>query len=625
VRLPVILALSLAVQAALVTAFWRVDALRRSRLQTTAGDVQRLDQQAQQRLREVEEKKRRQRENAELRREDGEKLAREEEREKTGEMAKKVGEMLRIREQMEEVEEIKLAEIRARTFQDVGLYFFHRLHPLATQLVQNARSQHQQMSLPAASGVRDAAGGFLALLESERDGLILPEALERVRRAHETTSAQQHEFIQQLDAAQAAYPTDEERIRNENHTEYLVNLARDQISEVLHIASAFPLENMNQPPPDTSGAESQPVSEGDLQNMSAEQLHATAYALHRDIQAGFTAARAADLAMKQVSSLADASARVTVPASSTPFSAGALPHPPATIAELNAYRAGLQQAEREVRGLWQQAKNMGRAGREMAGLEASSVPGGGAPGGGAARAALLSNAAQGDLGHFVDVTPFMRGGEGEGGAFGAFGGGRDITHKSVRTGFEGVSDAPLQAPPPARLSEEEVLAQALPGRKFSRTSPRTGWLYLDTWYVIGPWENEWRTGFDAPLPPETMIDLDAEYVGKHGQTLTWQFHQSDNIRVKPPRETEGATYYGYTEVYFEEGTEMLVAVASDDAAKVWINDTVIWQDRGFSPWRIDEGFRKVYFKPGFNTILLRIENGPITCTYSLLLCPSTQG
>ena len=84
---------------------------------------------------------------------------------------------------------------------------------------------------------------------------------------------------------------------------------------------------------------------------------------------------------------------------------------------------------------------------------------------------------------------------------------------------------------------------------------------------------------------------------------------------------ESSTYYGYTEVFFEEEMEMLVAVASDDAARIWLNDQLIWQDDGLGPWRLDEGFRKVVFRKGFNTVLLRIENGPITCTYSVLLCP----
>ena len=32
---------------------------------------------------------------------------------------------------------------------------------------------------------------------------------------------------------------------------------------------------------------------------------------------------------------------------------------------------------------------------------------------------------------------------------------------------------------------------------------------------------------------------------------------------------------------------MLLAIASDDAAKVWINDTLAWQDTGLSSWRLD--------------------------------------
>ncbi|MCB1071409.1 MAG: OmpH family outer membrane protein, partial [Kiritimatiellae bacterium] len=57
------------------------------------------------------------------------------------------------------------------------------------------------------------------------------------------------------------------------------------------------------------------------------------------------------------------------------------------------------------------------------------------------------------------------------------------------------------------------------------------------------------------------------------------------------------------------------------AAKVWINDLVIWEDDGLSPWRLDEGFRKIRFRQGYNTVLMRVDNGPINCTWSLLLCP----
>ena len=70
---------------------------------------------------------------------------------------------------------------------------------------------------------------------------------------------------------------------------------------------------------------------------------------------------------------------------------------------------------------------------------------------------------------------------------------------------------------------------------------------------------------------------------------------------------------------------MLLAIASDDAAKVWINDMVVWQDQGLSSWQMDEGFRKVYFKKGYNKVLVRFENGPGFCYFSMLICPPHAG
>ncbi len=64
-----------------------------------------------------------------------------------------------------------------------------------------------------------------------------------------------------------------------------------------------------------------------------------------------------------------------------------------------------------------------------------------------------------------------------------------------------------------------------------------------------------------------------------------------------------------------------MAIASNDAGKLWIDGEVVWQDNGLSSWNLDEGFRRVQFKKGFSKILMRVENGPRTCEFSLLLCP----
>jgi hypothetical protein len=152
---------------------------------------------------------------------------------------------------------------------------------------------------------------------------------------------------------------------------------------------------------------------------------------------------------------------------------------------------------------------------------------------------------------------------------------------------------------------------------------RAGFLFLDTWYMIGPWDNWARADFQRTHPPEQGVDLDAVYTdGKFkGQKLRWHFVQSDRIAIQPPKIHHSATYYAFTEVYTDRTREMLVAVASDDMAKLWLNGDIIWTDHGQSGWNLDEGFRRVIFREGFNTVLVRIENGPTYCAFSVLLCP----
>jgi hypothetical protein len=96
------------------------------------------------------------------------------------------------------------------------------------------------------------------------------------------------------------------------------------------------------------------------------------------------------------------------------------------------------------------------------------------------------------------------------------------------------------------------------------------------------------------------------------------------MRLVPPEEEGNSTYYAFTEIYFEEATEMLLAIASDDAARMWVNDRLIWEDHGQSGWNLNEGFQRVAFKQGFNKFLVRIENGPVLCEFSVLLCPPDQ-
>jgi hypothetical protein len=242
------------------------------------------------------------------------------------------------------------------------------------------------------------------------------------------------------------------------------------------------------------------------------------------------------------------------------------------------------------------------------------LSGGGEPGGGGAFA-------MGD-----NSGPSANGGPG------GFGGGADPDHIR-QAGGEFMKN--LDSFRRMGIAREMVQAQALPGRKFTKESARKGWLYINTWYIIGPWENHGRIDYSVIHPPEFEIDFDAVYTdGKKGHvytsrkvfedidgTLRWRFTQSDNIRILPPIQSPDSTFYAYTELYFEEDMEMLVAIASDDATRVWINGKLTWEELGLSSWNIGERFERAFFHKGTNKVLVRLENGPSETLFSFVICP----
>ncbi len=229
-------------------------------------------------------------------------------------------------------------------------------------------------------------------------------------------------------------------------------------------------------------------------------------------------------------------------------------------------------------------------------------------------------------------SPSSQGGDGSGGDGGQ--GGVEPGHGSPR---------PWNYYQGPRLNQDMVTAQALPGRRFSKDAERKGWLYINTWYMIGPWDNYGRDDFAIVHPPEISVDFDAVYTnGKVGVgiaeteahplkvigdqvyldgTLRWQFKQSESMHNTVPVTTDNATYYAYTELYFDEATSMLVAIGTDDSGRVWINGKDVWEDRGSSWYNIDEHIISFQFREGWNTVLIRLENGDGPTGFSFLIIP----
>lgn len=192
-----------------------------------------------------------------------------------------------------------------------------------------------------------------------------------------------------------------------------------------------------------------------------------------------------------------------------------------------------------------------------------------------------------------------------------------------------------------------IYAKVLPARRFAKNSKRKGSLFIDTWHIIGPWDaqvdhRKREINFSKIYGPERKLDLDAVYsTGKKARIyddergygtripepmdgrLEWQFYQSPTVEVRIPHEqlANDATYFAYTEVFFEEETTLTVMIGTDDASAVRVNGKIISKDTGLSPYKAGEHSRKVTFKKGVNKILVRLVNGTGPCRFSLLLTP----
>ena len=159
------------------------------------------------------------------------------------------------------------------------------------------------------------------------------------------------------------------------------------------------------------------------------------------------------------------------------------------------------------------------------------------------------------------------------------------------------------------------------GKKITSNGHITSeWFYIDDWHIIGPFPNPERKNIHKSFPPESGIDLDAEYTGKDNEIIHWEYISSPDCRIISHQFESYAIYYAYTELYVEEPISVWLAIGSDDQSDLWINDMLVWQSVDqLKSWHIDEGFKKVHLEKGHNKILFRLENGYRECLFSVMI------
>ncbi|MCX7590161.1 MAG: VCBS repeat-containing protein, partial [Kiritimatiellae bacterium] len=135
-----------------------------------------------------------------------------------------------------------------------------------------------------------------------------------------------------------------------------------------------------------------------------------------------------------------------------------------------------------------------------------------------------------------------------------------------------------------------------------------------TWYYAGPFDNPGGAGFAAVYPPETGVDLRAEYSGKNGEKVVWRaanFRDGEvnSLLLFKPELNQDAVIYLYRELNVSSAVELPVSLGSDDTLSVWLNGMQVHAENVYRACTPDQVRLILKLRPGKNFLLLKICQG----------------
>ncbi len=174
------------------------------------------------------------------------------------------------------------------------------------------------------------------------------------------------------------------------------------------------------------------------------------------------------------------------------------------------------------------------------------------------------------------------------------------------------------------------------GRIIGPGGPYADRVYVNRWYLIGPFERKHHDAWLLPDPPEQAVILDAAYRGKDGRLLKWEYVDSASYPLVPLRPAGEAVYYGYTELMVDKEQDLTIWVGANDDAQLWLNDKLVWRGRSVAKalfysevndsgkphagdYNFSEGKRVVHLRQGRNKLFFKLSNGLGSLFFSLVL------
>ena len=141
--------------------------------------------------------------------------------------------------------------------------------------------------------------------------------------------------------------------------------------------------------------------------------------------------------------------------------------------------------------------------------------------------------------------------------------------------------------------------------------------FIPDWYILGPFPNPRkneadRRGLDSIFAPEELVDINTINIGSNGKQIRWQHIRTPgngyiNLadKINP---YELTVCYAVTYIYATKPEIVSLLIGTDDGAKVFFNNKQLYRYLGLRVAEPDQAAITLNVKPGWNKILLKIEN-----------------
>jgi hypothetical protein len=141
--------------------------------------------------------------------------------------------------------------------------------------------------------------------------------------------------------------------------------------------------------------------------------------------------------------------------------------------------------------------------------------------------------------------------------------------------------------------------------------------FLMRWKVIGPFDNTDGKGFATVFPPETKVDLAAEYDGKDAK-VRWVDHTTIDeygmVDINPIcGKIKSVTAYAYTEFMADKARPAELRLGCKNAWKVWLNGKLLFEREEYHRgMQMDQYRLAAQLQQGRNTILVKACQNELT-------------